>query len=284
MSPPRILLTRADEDGPGLSKQNTIIVAVCAACGGIVLAYILWRVVRNRNRRPANPLPPPQPLAHHRERQVAQLQESARLATWYEPQHNAVGHPRLMSAKNSKASLLGIEPPSPTRSIPPSSEDVRELSIADETDSRYLPPPNASFHLNRPGSRSSLVSSEASCTTNPHTPDSSTHASGRGASGSPAPPPTRRQRPLSMSSTNTHHTTMSRRSGVPHAPYNQIQIILPTPLASANNSRETLPRLRHGRFDSDATDRRSIADPWINLGHGSYGEFFLPLAPQGTRN
>ncbi|TEB39155.1 hypothetical protein FA13DRAFT_1725118 [Coprinellus micaceus] len=68
-----------------------------------------------------------------------------------------------------------------------------------------------------------------------------------------------------MSSTHTYGSTAraSRIYGVPHAPHNQIQIILPTPLASANNSRESLAMTR-ARFGPDAFDRRSIADPWMS--------------------
>ncbi|KAF6766411.1 hypothetical protein DFP72DRAFT_866414 [Ephemerocybe angulata] len=263
-----------DEDAPGLSKHNVIIVAVCCSFGGLAIAYVLWRTIRNCQRSSqSTPHPLPQPLAHQRQQEIAQVeQETPRLPAWYTPQFAEIQHLRPYSVRDSEASLLGGD--GLTQSPQPSLDNSREPS---DSSHQHLPLPlslpNAAYHSNRPASRSSFISSDASCAASPArelpiSPDSATPFLPRqSGQSSPMTPPFRRARPLSMSSTHTRGSIGSRttRYGVPHAPHNQIQIILPTPLASTNNSMESvaIPRSRLG---SEAVERRSVADPWINRG------------------
>jgi hypothetical protein len=153
--------------------------------------------------------------------------------------------------------------------------------------------PTASYLHTRPSTSSSLTSSDASCPP-PFAQDPVGHSGDLTAAIPPRPTsigryspvntPSRRARPLSMSSTHTYGSTAraSRIYGVPHAPHNQIQIILPTPLASANNSRESLAMTR-ARFGPDAFDRRSIADPWMSMpahlseSFPSYSDYRRPI-------
>lgn len=262
-----------DDDGSGLSRQNVIIIAVCSSFGGLFLAYFLYRSIRNcLQRSDSTPHPLPQPLFHQRQRQVAQMEQRA---TLYEPEF-AAGHSiRLDSSKGSKASLLGIDSPGVA------SSSIDYASTPSDSSHQHLPIPNAPCLHDRPKTSSSLASSNSSSP--PPTGqesvaplDSATAISPRPSStiGSYSPvrtPPVRRARPLSMSSTNTYGSMArsSRIFGVPHAPHNQIQIVLPTPLASANTSRDSLPMPR-GQYGAEPYDRRSLADPWISMpGHMS---------------
>ena len=266
-----------DDDGSGLSKQNIIIIAVSSSVGAIFLGYFLYRNIRNCiQRSKSTPHPLPQPLSHHRQQQVAQIEQQLPRATWYEPQFAAGDRLRLDSARGSKASLLGSDSPALVSSITPSIDSPGAPS--EDTSHQHLPLPTASYLHNRPSTSSSLTSSDASCPP-PPAQDPVGHGGDLAAAIPPPPRPTsivgryspvntpnRRARPLSMSSTHTYGSTAraSRIYGAPHAPHNQIQIILPTPLASANNSRESLAMMR-ARFGSDAFDRRSMADPWISM-------------------
>lgn len=275
------LYPRDDDDGQGLTKQNIIIIAVCASVAFLVLAFALFRLIRNcRRSSKAAPLPPPQPLAHQREHHVSLFEQSVpRVTTWYQPQP-ADHHIRSNSLSGSRASLLGKESPGLSPSIPPSTESMQDLDS--RISSQHLPLPNSFYPPVRPSSRSSFNSSDASCAPPPSSahsfsPDSATPSFPSPARYSRSP---RHARPLSMSSTHTYGTTTSRGTsrvrGVPHAPHNQIQIVLPTPLASANNSRESLA-IPRGRIGSGAGDRRSVADAWINLSSGTYGTTNLLL-------
>lgn len=268
------IYAREESDGPGLSRQNIIIIAVCSGVAAVVLGYFLYRSIRNccQYVDPA-PLPPVQPLAHHRELHVARVEESiaSRPQTWYQPNHPAT------HSVGSKASLLG-KSESPLTS--PQSASTHQ----------HLPLPSPSYRNPRPGSSSSTVtSSDASCTS-PHSAPLSVESA---APPLPRPitelrsgnPPFRRHRPLSMSSTGSHNTAASRTSrhtlrSVPHAAHSQVQIILPTPLASLNNSRESLS-LSIRRRQSGSYDRRSVADSWLliessaNCTHPFYSVFLL---------
>lgn len=222
------------------------------------------------------------------------MQQQLPRGTWYEPQLAAGHHLRLDSARGSTASLLGGDSPAFVSSIPPSIDSPGAPS--EDSAHQRLPPPPAHILRDRPSTSSSIASSEAS---SPPLFGQDPEKSGVDLSAaipprqpstagrySPVTTPTRRTRPLSMSSAQTYGSSArtSRIYGVPHAPHNQIQIILPTPLASANNSRESLA-MRGRYYGADAFDRRSVADPWISMpghmsnGHRSAESLSLPQEP-----
>lgn len=244
-----------DEASPngGLSRQNIIIIAACASGGGLLLVFFFFRSIRSclRAGDPA-PLPPVQPLAHHREQHLARLEGSmaSRPQTWFGPT------PPLPPSISSNTSLLGrnspVLSPSSTGSPLPSSSEIVDLPSPN-----HLSLPSPSYHADS----SSLHSSDASCSPLPSE-----------TSSAPAPPrsvsdlrslhaPNRRTRPLSTSSVGSFNSRTSRNTirGAPHAPYSGVQIVLPTPLSSVNNSRESLSPSRHGSY------RRSVADPWLSI-------------------
>jgi len=259
-----------------MAKDTVIIIAVCAALAAAVALFLTVRVVRHCMRT-SNPLPPPQPLAHHREQQLAKFENSLpRSQTWY--QQNHIPAPRQFGSNSARASSVSL--------IPKTSPS---LSAEDSLDYTHLPLPNPSF-LPRPGSSSSYTSSETGHTRSTFTSNSSS----AGLSSPPTPPleqpiprpharssstPSRRSRPISTASSHsTIHSKTSRhtlRPGVPHGPHSQIQIVLPAPLSSDpyNQFQADYPSsLPVSRFD-DGSYRKSVVDRWVST--GDLGESFV---------
>lgn len=261
------------DPGSGPSKQDVIIIATCSSFGALFLGYFLYLAIRKcRASSNSTPHPQPQPLAHHRQLQVAEIEQGAsRRETWYNPQFTAHHDGRPYSAGGSNVSLLGGDRQALTPSSQPSIDTAQEIS--DTSHHHQLPIPTASF-LTGPSSRSSM-SSDASgppsareqpplASPDPNSPLSQRFPTQRSPGGS-VMAHAQRTRPLSMSSTQTYGSgSRTSRYGAPHAPHNQMQIILPTPLASTNVSRDSLPL--SGKYGTDGGDRRSIADPWITIG------------------
>jgi hypothetical protein len=111
--------------GVGESKSSIIIISVVASVGGIILSIFLYRILRilfNLSRYRPTPLPPPQPLAHHREQQIAQFIDrngNASRNTWYDPHLAAPPMFSTMTGSSSDISLLHGEQRSPTSAPSP---------------------------------------------------------------------------------------------------------------------------------------------------------------------
>ncbi|KAG6911793.1 hypothetical protein DXG01_000040 [Tephrocybe rancida] len=178
----------------GLSRTTLVIVIVCVVLGSLLLIFLAANLLRARlRRRLVAPLPPVQPLAHHR---------------------------------IPKYDTLDSRPPSSIPELP-------------------LPIPTHSFN--------SLPSTLP-----------------------PPPSPPSSRRPLSNASLSSLGNISRRASrttlrGVPHAPHNQLQIILPAPLAS------TLPRPLSVRHDTEP----SVVDKWIPVGRDD--TVSAPNTPRSSR-
>jgi len=246
---------------------NTIIIAACSAFGGLVLLFVVFIFIRAKRRYSPVPLPPKQPLAHHREQQLAQLSERtgpSRPATWYnQPLLTPNGLPHAMSqASGSSASLLPNGNTSSNGHSPGVSEIGSPMETPFYTD---MIPPVPSFHAHPASSSSSIASSDAGREV-PISPSSSLPV--------PTPRPrasssySRVSRASSNSGNVTPRSTGATR-GVPHSRYSTVQIILPTPLASqvqpympgqdpANQSRRST--ITDG--SRDRSSRYSMVDKW----------------------
>lgn len=233
----------SDHHLAGLSQENIIIVAVCASVGGTILAFFLVRTIRKLRRSAnSNPLPPVQPLSHHRE-QLAQA--DGRTRTLGSTRLSAYHPSYTPSPSGSKVSLIGeqhlgnINPSSPSS---PTSDTYEWPGLIVNSE-RPLPIPTLHYSLD---SSSSLGSTKA---------ELSGHTLSLQAGNLTAtPPPFRRPRPLSMSS--SHNTFVSRTSrhsvqGMPHSRHGQIQIVLPTPLALIPST------------TVEGADRRNVVDKWM---------------------
>jgi hypothetical protein len=225
----------------GLSRDSFIIIVVCGVFGVLILLYILRLLIRSRRRNIATPLPPIQPLAHHREQQIPKIE------FWQEL-------PRQKFGLHSSRSSLLPKPSRPSSFVLVSTDDVSLSPVSPLSPDPPPPLPSRSF---QDLSSSSFISSETDL---PATPPHQSRQS------SP-----RRPRPLSTSSLNTAGTLISRPAsrhtlrGVPHAPYNQIQIVLPTPLAPSLYRRASLQGVLPD------PDRLSTVDMWVPVGRDYLG-------------
>lgn len=243
----------------GIGNDTLVIIIVFSALGFLTILFVSVRLLR-RSRVKSNPLPPLQPLAHHREQELAKYQDSLpRTQTWYIPGHLS---PQTSSSSvlDSSASLLAKGSPSL------SAVESQEYPTFDG-----LSPPNPLFH-SRPGSSLSFGSSnDPSTPPSPSSRQPTPPLSETSSSPRPKMPSTYRQRPLSMSSSNS--TLLSRTSkpntlrGTPHSRYSQIQIVLPAPLAldQPGSSPSSLRRPRSRIDVGEGYDRQSVADKWVSV-------------------
>jgi len=274
---------RALEDGThGLSRQTIIIIAVCASIGGIILCCLLFRTLRMCLRPSGTvPLPPIQPLAHQRERQLAKLEDdNVRAQSWYDNSSlaapNAMG---LVSPNGSKLSLLGKESlgssPSRHTSFTPTTDNLPPW----ELDSSK--PPSPSFHTLH--HESSMTSSDTYTSSSPPMSPQIPVVRQQDADISALLPVPLSQRPRPLSVSSTHSTVKSRVSrgtirGVPHGRHNQVQIVLPAPLALMDSLLQS-----HESRAASNPDRHSVVDRWVPVGRDSALTSTLPSSSRRPR-
>lgn len=249
-----------------ISQQTLIIIIVCSALTAIILAILLYRFVRNCFATPKNlaPLPPVQPLAHHRGRQAATLVAN-RTSIWYLP---TVQQPYISTV--SRTSQIPLLPGD--NALPPSRLVGQKFG---DSEGLFIPPPldpNPPFSLQS----QSLVSVNSLDGSGAHV-----HARSR-----PQPKTSSRTgicpRPTSTISIASTHTTRNTIRGTPHGPHSQVQIVLPTPLAPdlaplVNDEAQSRPASRY-EYESDYL---SVVDKWVptnssisNLRPSSRGKLF----------
>ncbi|KAG6861223.1 hypothetical protein C0995_002572 [Termitomyces sp. Mi166 len=73
----------------------------------------------------------------------------------------------------------------------------------------------------------------------------------------------------------SRHTSRTNLRGVPHAPNNQIQIVLPAPLSA------TLPRSHSLRRDTES-DRMSVVDKWVPIGRDDFSSTLRRASASAT--
>ncbi|KIY65509.1 hypothetical protein CYLTODRAFT_492257 [Cylindrobasidium torrendii FP15055 ss-10] len=261
---------RRDDSHGGLSRQNIIIIAACGGVGGVILLGLLIHCIRRRMRAgKALPLPPPQPLAHQRERELSKFYSSSRPGTMYSDAASLRVPPsRQLPHRASDASLLPSSPSTISRhtSSMTGHDTAEDISLAGSplalSDSYLNLPPNPDFRSqsDENGSSSSL-SSEAwqERASSSQTADLYAQRKARRSSmGS------RRQRTPSLTSASTSMSSASRlRSGLPHAPYSNVQIVLPTPLSLGNRPPTMQMQEQRPRSYADGASRLSIVDQWV---------------------
>jgi hypothetical protein len=256
-----------DATSHGLRHTTIIIIAVAASVGSLLLGIIFWRIFIRLSARSA-PLPPRQPLVHQRERQLVAFTV-----------HGDASVPKIYADDTSNDT-------SNATSSFQQEADERTEAVLHPSSANQLHPPTPPFFTpqgSTSGSSTSLRSSygrssPSSDGTNPRTADSPTMSPGLSVKRS-AGPLGSRQRPHSMASIGTTQTIVTVRSrnsirGPPHAPHNNIQIVLPAPLAPSLNQRPASaePRLSRPGVDSTYSDswRSSLVDTWVSIGeHGT---------------
>ncbi|KAF9036447.1 hypothetical protein BDZ89DRAFT_461421 [Hymenopellis radicata] len=199
--------------------------------------------------------------------------------------------------QRSNASLLG-ESPSVSRhaSSLAGCDTAEDVSLASPMSVNDLQLPNPRFHHGVGGSGSST--SIASAENDPNSPaetsfstlsssqsssnmgSNSTYRSPRRSTSQPRLPSSHcRQASTSTSLSKSSRTTL--RSGVPHAPYNHIQIVLPAPLGLQPN-REPLSRRPQTYADPDGSSRLSVVDQWTPKTYRSEGSYGMEKRPRSV--
>jgi hypothetical protein len=254
------------------SKQTLIVICVAGSVGGLLIILLTTRMLRMLFcRRRSAPLPPIQPLAHERE-QLAQLltqndHPAVSPTNWHEPQHLTPPVFASRSGSGSDVSLLRREPSdtsrgSPHASLGYSAEDVITLSNTTPLDASPL-----SF-TERPAELTDLNSSSP---TTPQSNSSCTNST-QNAAGRPRPRVSShsrpRPRPVSMiSNASTAKSARTSRTirGAPHDPQNNVEIVLPTPLAPTLHNymiNDGILRRQSSSIEGFASRRTSIVDKW----------------------
>jgi hypothetical protein len=296
------LHARSDSGGGG--NTGIIVGAVCGCVAGLALVLFLGRLLlRLRLRKRSEPLPPVQPLAHHRERALAVLTERKRATLgWLEPGIEANASRRSHISTTMSGSFTSLTPlrekERDARSMSPAtlaigSHSQEGLDIGHVEGSQQmmdqLPLPNRPFVEHRWSSSNQSASSSSTDPGSPASPTpplsaSSSITSTRGMSSSPSPVRHLRQRsashhsrPKSTTSGVSGGTSPSRGSalrGPPHSRHMTMQIVLPAPLApelypspSEENSVMSAGITNERRYSVGAVDSYgtvvNLADAWV---------------------
>lgn len=288
-----------------MNTDTLLIVVIFSTLGAIVLLFILIRVVKSLSST-SNPLPPPQPLAHHREQELENFHDSVSLSrphSWYNLDHISTPQPETIDSESSLLSM-GFRTHSHRLSGTDEGGAGDYFSVPPVDYSETLAVPNPRFHA-RPASSSSYASSSEFSTPFPRSssPPGTPPPLPPLPSGFSEPPGPmlasrpristssmgsfsgRRQRPISMSSMHSIQSKSGRR-GLPHGPHSQMHIILPAPLAPEANPvpgtqsqggspYSTLRRPISRREISDGYDRRSMVDRWVPTPSGESDIIFF---------
>lgn len=258
-----ILVARASGGG-ALSSTTVIIIAVSCSVGGLVLGFVMWRILR-ACRSTSAPLPPVQPLARHRE-EYPQHSDKSRISVWNAER----GGNRLQVFPSDQAS---DDPLFSSRHASFQTDDSEPM-----VSSPVLPYPNPAFKASWGGRDSSPLGSMNSTSTVESIPlpqGASSHSlphaqsmpsdmnSATASSSRPIPRQARPSlpRPVSSASYNSA-TNRNTIRGSPHGPHSNIQIVLPSPL-----SPQLHPDSRGGSRMGNREDmgsRNSYVDQWIS--------------------
>lgn len=226
-------------------KLSKVLIIVIAVSGFVGCLVILFLVSRCRRRPKSAPLPPIQPLAHHREKEL-----------------NHLPHPRIprTSVGLTKVGHYGsdtslLKPPSfqtdESQGTPSSSHHSSSVHPSSSTNLTYQSSPlSVESQSDEPPS----ITQQYVSTTRPARSTSRTR------------PKQPRSRINSTASTHSNSAQTSTRSpnnirGAPHSTLSNVQIVLPTPLApQLQNHMVTTPSAI--RNYDDPAERGGIADGW----------------------
>jgi len=257
---------RAEDDEDSSSNPPVVAIAVSVSVGSIILIVVIYRLLRGFFHKKLHPLPPPQPLAHHRAQFLEQNDSASRPSTGYSVHQSS--YPKsltlnMSSAQGSTSSLIASRSLSATRASPvPSVGDMSHYFASEHT-----PPLPARIPVS--SSKEPFPSSIPDTPPSPGT-DPSFY------SPSAIPRPGSRSRPVSAGSSLTAQVRASRRISssssirvrcAPHSPHSGVQVVLPAPLAptlypTASGTPPSTPGGTAGDRRSFSGHRMSLVDAW----------------------
>ncbi|KIJ68759.1 hypothetical protein HYDPIDRAFT_25012 [Hydnomerulius pinastri MD-312] len=273
---------RGTSSSGSFSRTTTIIIIVVCIVACLMILFALFRFLHRSWGQTSTPLPPRQPIAHHREQQLSEFAErSGRPTSWFDPTN--LSAPLGLSPAGSDSSLLhtkegeGFSSHRTSPNLPDNGYYPRtpQCSSPLPYGPDDLQMPNPSFGE---GSRRNSSSSMGSNSSMP--PSVSARSSPTQASFTRPIPRQPRPRPLSMMSTNSVRSTSNRNTivGVPHGPHSQVKIVLPSPLAPALHPYITRSGPDVGFSGSDnlsGSVRNSVVDMWAPTLHRSASSDYI---------
>ena len=220
-----------------LTKVLIIVIAVSGLVGCLVILFLVYRCCR---RPKSTPLPPIQPLAHHKEKEL-----------------NHPPHPRIPHNNAGLAHLGRYE--SDTSLLKPSCNPSFQTDESQGTSSSghhsILVPPSPSTNVTHQSSPPP---------TEPQSDEPSTTRPARSTSRNrPRQPRSRVDSIVSIHSNSAHTSTRSPNTfrGAPHSTLSNVQIVLPTPLAPQLQSHMVTTPSAVGSHEN-LVERGGIADGW----------------------
>jgi hypothetical protein len=263
MSPPyHSFSQRAEDDEDSSSNLPVVAIAVSVGVGSIILIVVIYRLLRGFFRKKLHPLPPPQPLAHHRAQFLERNDSASRPSTGYSVHQSSYSKSLTLntsSVQGSTSSLIASRSVSATRPSPvPSVGDMSNYFASEHT-----PPPPA---------RIPVSSSKEPFPSIPDTPPSPS-TDPFFYSPNAIPRPGSRSRPVSTGSSQVRASMrISSSSSIrvrcaPHNPHSGVQVVLPAPLAptlypTAFGERPSTPVGAAGDRHSFSGHRISLVDAW----------------------
>lgn len=253
----------AAADSSSSSRPSLAVIVACSIVGGLVGLLALYRLILYIHRRrilKSLPLPPIQPLAHHREKYMPTLSSSLRVPTEHSHLRPSSSQPSLAASSTAPLISPSSAPSLHDLSLPSghlleensnlhSMQDMPLTPLsAEPLETDQLVPPNPAFAAHAPSPNSSRSASPLTASSSQSAEESDGGALGRGrrstqeqrvrVTSSSRRPRRHSATPSTLSAftNNTVHTTRSSRSistirGAPHLPHNRIEIVLPAPLA-----------------------------------------------------
>ncbi|KAG2057161.1 hypothetical protein BDR06DRAFT_969718 [Suillus hirtellus] len=216
--------------GTDVNHTTTVIIVVLCVVAGMLVLFGLFRFLRHRLARRSTPLPPVQPIAHHRKQRLTEFAERPTMSSTYSLSSRlspsielspAASDPSFLTSKYDQTfhsqSSLYLADKSDGQAAPPSLANDEEV----------LPMPNPAFNHARRFSNSSLGSVSStphSASVSSHSPSQATLIHSYSRHTGPA---------LAASSTSIRSRSSGRSTivGAPHGPLSQVRLVLPAPLA-----------------------------------------------------
>ena len=228
-----------------IKLSNTLIIVI-AVSGLVCCALILFLIFRCCRRPKSAPLPPIQPLAHHREKEPNNLLHP------HFPR-NGVGLGQLGRYESDTSLLKPSRKPSfqteESHGTPSSSHHSSSVSPLPTNVTYQSGPPLVGSHPDEPAAITQQYMSTTRLT--------------RSASRTRLKPPQpRATSSVSTHSISTHAPTRSPNTihGAPHSSLSNVQIVLPTPLAPQLQN-HIVTNSTFGSYE-DLVGREGIADGW----------------------
>lgn len=254
--------------GTDVNHTTTVIIVVLCVLAGMSILFGLFRFLRHRLARRSTPLPPVQPIAHHRKQRLTEFAGRPTMSSTYSLSSRlspsielspAASDPSFLTSKYDQTfysqSSLYLADKSDGQAAPPSPANDEEV----------LPMPNPAFnHARRFSSSSSgsVSSTPPAASVSSHSPSQATLIH----------PYSRHTGPALAASSASIRSRSSGRStivGAPHGPFSQVRLVLPAPLAPSLHPYLSGSDVSRLGVNAETSMRPTMVDMWASPLHRS---------------